>query len=275
MAAQPTPTPRRRPRPTYRTVHVRRVEQLSPHMMSVIFGGDELAGFSPKGPAEHIKVFFPEPGQQRPVMPVWGPDGPQMPPGVQRPTSRTYTPRQWNPEANELDVHILTQSGGIGSQWAKAASPGDTVVIAGPGRPFVPNSEATSLLIAGDESALPAIGTILESLAPSMHAHVYVEVLNEAEEQTLTSEAHVAVHWLHREQAGLKIPGLLLERTLLSVQLPEDLGGVWVACEAGIMRNIRKYLLYERHIARELLVTRGYWKAGEANHPDHDMGEDV
>jgi hypothetical protein len=27
-------------------------------------------------------------------------------------------------------------------------------------------------------------------------------------------------------------------------------------------------------IAASHLVTRGYWRSGEANHPDHDYGED-
>lgn len=274
MAAQTVP-PRRRRRPTYRTVHVRSVEQVSPGMVSITLGSSELAGFATKGPAEHIKIFFPKPGQERPVMPDWGPHGPVMPPGVPFPTSRTYTPRRWNPETNELEVHIATQSGGVGAQWASSAVVGDTVVIAGPGRPFVPGDGATSLFLAGDESALPAIGSIVESLSPAMKATVYVEVLNESEEQPLTSAAALHVHWLHREPSGHDIPGQLLERTVLSAELPASLDGVWVACEAGIMRTIRKHLLYDKGLAHEVLVTRGYWKLGEANHPDHDMGEDV
>ena len=47
----------------------------------------------------------------------------------------------------------------------------------------------------------------------------------------------------------------------------------WVACEANAMREIRNVLLNERGIERAQLVTRGYWKAGASDHPDHDMGE--
>jgi hypothetical protein len=41
------------------------------------------------------------------------------------------------------------------------------------------------------------------------------------------------------------------------------------------MRGIRKHLLAERGLAAQSLVTRGYWRAGEANHPDHDYGDDA
>ena len=49
---------------------------------------------------------------------------------------------------------------------------------------------------------------------------------------------------------------------------------VWVACEAAAMRDIRRYFIRERDIPVVQLVTRGYWRAGEQNHPDHDYGED-
>jgi NADPH-dependent ferric siderophore reductase len=50
--------------------------------------------------------------------------------------------------------------------------------------------------------------------------------------------------------------------------------GVWVACEAQSVRRIRRVLLTERNLDPSSLVTRGYWRLGEDNHPDHDYGED-
>ena len=40
------------------------------------------------------------------------------------------------------------------------------------------------------------------------------------------------------------------------------------------MRDIRRYFTRERGIPVAQLVTRGYWRTGEQNHPDHDYGED-
>ena len=41
------------------------------------------------------------------------------------------------------------------------------------------------------------------------------------------------------------------------------------------MRAIRRQLLGERDVALERLVTRGYWKLGESNHPDGDYATDA
>jgi NADPH-dependent ferric siderophore reductase len=49
---------------------------------------------------------------------------------------------------------------------------------------------------------------------------------------------------------------------------------IWVACEAAAMRGIRRHFTSERGLPVSSLVTRGYWRIGEANHPDHDYGED-
>jgi NADPH-dependent ferric siderophore reductase len=50
---------------------------------------------------------------------------------------------------------------------------------------------------------------------------------------------------------------------------------VYVACEAGAMRRIRRHLLTERGMNRDHVVTRGYWKQGATDHPDGDYGQDV
>src|SRR5690606_25869720 len=184
-------------------------------------------------------------------------------------------PRRWNPETCELEVHVMTHSGGPGATWAETAKPGDPVVVAGPGRPYRPFEGAAWHLIAGDESALPAIATILESLAENERALIYIEVSDEREEVPLETKASARVTWLHRHGRTWKVPGELLAQEIRSADLPGGLGAVWIGCEAGQMREIRKHLLYERRFPRKALCTRGYWRLGEANYPDHDMGDDV
>ncbi|MGH2583501.1 MAG: siderophore-interacting protein [Dehalococcoidia bacterium] len=265
--------PRQRPRPTYRTVQVKHVDRVTPHALRVTFTGDELEGFATRGPAEHIRLFFPFPGEERPVMPVWGPNGPEMPPGQQRPVSRVYTPRRWNPTPRELEVEFVLHGDGPGSTWAEQAAPGATVVVAGPGGPYQIHPESRSFLIAGDHAALPAIVTILDVLPAAARADVYVEVEGAAEEQALASRAQVDVTWLHG--AGADPPGRRLEAAIRSAPLPEGSGRIFVACEATIMRDIRRHLLYERGLERGAVYTHGYWKQGEVNHPDHDLGDDI
>jgi NADPH-dependent ferric siderophore reductase len=250
---------------------VSRTEQLSPHSLRVTLHGADLEKFETHGVAEHLKVLFPAAGQEKPVLPVWTDEGPVFAEGVARPVSRTYTPRFWRPQSLELDVDFFVHGDGPGSTWAANVAKGSQVVVTMPGGPLRLDLDARELVIAGDESAIPAIGTILESLPASARAQVLIELEDPADEQALESPAQLELQWLVRG-AG-EASGRRLERAIHEMSLPED-ARVFVACEAGVMRDIRRSLLAERGLPRASFHTHGYWKAGVANHPDHDLGED-
>ena len=120
----PQPQKARRVRQKPRLTEVVRVEPLTPHMVRVVLAGEELEDFTTRGPAEHLKVNFPAPGESNVVLPEWGPDGPIHRDGQQRPLNRTYTPRRWNQNAKELTVDFLLHGEGPGSTWAQQARPG-------------------------------------------------------------------------------------------------------------------------------------------------------
>jgi len=260
-----------------RTVEVRNITQVTPRVTRMTFTGPQLAGFASRAPAEHIKLFLPQPGEREAPHTVPGPDGPIFPPDLPRPISRTYTPRQFRPESLELDVDIVRHGDGPGSVWAARAQPGDTVVIAGPGGGYNRPPNVTPLVIGGDETSLPAISMVLAALPAHARADVFVEVHDRAEEQPLDSPAQVTLTWLHEDTRSGQgaMPGALLEDAIRSATLPNGDGQVWIACEAQAMRRIRAHLLHERGLSPAALYTRGYWQIGEANHPDHDYGEDV
>lgn len=260
-----------RPRPNPRNVQVSRVERLAEHMVRVTVKGEALAGYTPNGPAAHIKVIFPKPGELRPVMPAWGPEGPQ--PGAERPIVRTYTPRRWDAEAQELDIDFFLHGEGPASTWASAAKPGDEIAIIGPGGPYRVE-EAGHYIVGGDGSALSAIGTILEALPASARVDVIAEVDSAADQINLIGPSGLKVTWLHRD-GDSALPGTKLEEAIRALEMPQGGLRVWVGCEAGIMRSIRKHLLFERGLEREAIHTHGYWKAGEADHPDHDVGQEI
>ena len=265
------PAQRRRPPP--RVVEVQGVERITPRMVRITLGGSQLEGFQSKGPAEHFRIYMPDPQSGELVMPVEGPDGLAFPEDTPRPTSRAYTPRHWDEEACKLVVDIALHEHGPGAAWASGVKAGDTAVISGmAGGTYFPDTSAEWYVIGGDEAALPAIGTLLEAMPADMHAHVYAEVQDAAEEQQLSSAAQFAVTWLHRETGAPT--GRLLADTMKAAELPEGNGRVWVSCEANIMRELRKHFVEERGVDRANLRTQGYWKMGDANHPDHDMGDD-
>jgi NADPH-dependent ferric siderophore reductase len=258
--------------PVRRTVPVVRVEQLTPYTRRITFGGPEMAGFGVGGPAEHMKVFFPKPGEERPTLPTWVGRPPE---GVERPLSRTYTPRRWRPDALELDIDFVTHGSGAGSLWAQKAEPGRFAALSTPKSAYAIDPSVSRYIIAGDAAAVPAIGTILETLPASARAEVYIEVDDADEEQRLESAADTGIVWLHRGAGREADSGRLIEETIRSLQLPDDDTRIFVACEASVMRNIRRYLLNERRLDRSRVYTHGYWKLGEVNHPDGDRGQDI
>ena len=261
-------------RPPPRVVEVRRVTQLTPRMVRITFGGQQMNGFQSRGPAEHFRVYLPDSETGELVMPVIGPEGNAFPEDRPRPASRAYTPRRWDPESGELDVDIALHDHGPGAVWAASVKEGDTAVISGhAGGTYFPEENVDWYLIGGDEAALPAVATVLEAMPSSMRAYVLVEVHDADEEQALDSPAEMQVWWLHREQG--ETPGRMLAAAMCEAELPEGEGRVWVSCEANAMREIRRHFVEERGLDRKMLRTQGYWKAGATNHPDHDMGEDV
>jgi NADPH-dependent ferric siderophore reductase len=237
---------------------VKRIEHLTLRMVRVTFTGAELADFGWNGPAAHIKLIF---GRM--------PESPEAP----RPPMRTYTPRRFDREARELDVDFILHGEGPASEWASQVAVGQTLTIAGPGRNYVVDATADWFLLAGDDTAIPAISTILESLPASARATVFLEVVNGDDEVEMPSHPRLNVTWLHRGPDNTRA-GQPLEASLRNFAVPAGSGRVYVACESGAMRRIRAHLLTEKTINREHLTTRGYWKLGAVDHPDGDYGQE-
>jgi NADPH-dependent ferric siderophore reductase len=265
--------PRRRKPP--RPVEVTSVTRIAPRLVSVEVTGESLDGFEITAPTAHVKVLLPPDGQEL-VLPEQGPDGPVYRDDLPRPVMRTYTPRRFDPATRTLEIQFVLHGVGPASEWAEKAAPGDKIAVAGPGGRFALDETVPHWWLAADESAIPALGTLLEALPASASADVHIEVADPDDELNLgviagDIAAKTTVTWHHRRSPDAF--GAELADAARAADLPAD-ARVWVACEAAAMRGIRRYFTRERGLPVGSLVTRGYWRLGEANHPDHDYGED-
>lgn len=251
-------------------VEVVAVSRVTPRLVSVHVRRADRNRFGEAAPTSHIKVFLAAPGQEAPTLPTMTPEGQVWPEDAPRPIVRTYTPRSFDAEAGTLEIQFVLHGEGPASEWAQRAKIGDKLAVGGPGGRFAPNLAARHWWIAGDESALPAVATLLDALPPSATAQVHLEVAGPEDELPLQSAAHATIAWHHRRSPDAW--GAELFDAAASAAISEGTQ-VWVACEASAVRRIRRDLL-DRHVPASLLVTRGYWRRGEANHPDHDYGED-
>ena len=146
----------RREPPRLRRVAVRHVRTLTPRMARVTFSGPDLEGLRVTQPASSIRVLLPGPGVPELVLPSWNGNEFLLPDGT-RPSIRTFTPRRLDVDALELDVDIVIHDGGLAARWVGSAEPGDPVAISGPGRGYDIDRAATAFVLAGDETAIPAI----------------------------------------------------------------------------------------------------------------------
>jgi NADPH-dependent ferric siderophore reductase len=143
--------------------------------------------------------------------------------------------------------------------------------VAGPGGRMPLTLGQGRFIVGGDESAIPAVATLLAALPPSASTEVYLEVDEASDEIELPSDVPTSVTWLHRD-AGTY--GQALYDAVVDADV-SGAAGVWVACEAQAVRRIRSTLLTDGLVDPGTLVTRGYWRLGQENHPDHDYGEDA
>ncbi len=263
-----------RPRPRLRTVEVKKVDRANPRLVRVTVTGPDPEAFGPPGPGQHIKVFFPPEGEDMPLLPVMGAEGPQFPSDVPRPVSRTYTPRRWRPESSELDIEIVLHEDGLGSNWARRAREGNVLVMAGPGGRFRLNTEADWYVLAADLAGVPAMSEIIETLPASKKIFAVAEVADASDERTYNTGASLDIRWLHTLGATSNgIPPLAA--ALRELPLPKDgKGRAWVGCESSTMRSLRSILLEDAGMSKDVIHTQGYWKVGVVNHPDHDYADD-
>ena len=267
-AATPGGGPRRRKPP--RRAEVVSVSAITPRLLSVLVTGDDLGGFADAAPTSHLKVFLPADGQDEPSLPAQAPDGTVVSPDGPPPVVRTYTPRRYDPATQTLEIQFLLHGTGPASDWAQRAKPGDKLAVAGPGGRFSLEPMTDSWWLAADESAIPAVGTLLEALPETAAADVHIEVDGPDDEIEFTAPAKATITWHYRRPDAF---GAELIAAAHAASIPEG-ARVWVACEAAAMRDIRRYFLTSRLLPPASLVTRGYWRTGEQNHPDHDYGED-
>ncbi|PWI42758.1 siderophore-interacting protein [Streptomyces sp. ICBB 8177] len=267
MAVSATATPLRAAFRLF-PVRVERTRRLTPHMVRVTFAGPSLDGFHNGGYDQRGKVLLPRPGQREPVTPPdadtlgWYEAWKRMP-AEDRPVMRTYTIRAQRAEQAEVDIDFaLHGTLGPASRWAAECAPGDRVLLCGPARPgaggvdFQPPAGTGQVLLAGDETALPAVAAILDALPASLPVRVFVEVAGPREEQPLSRAADV--RWLHRHHGS---PGLL--EAVRGAELPLDAQPyAWLAGEASAIRELRRHLVGERGLDKRSVCFKGYWRAG-------------
>jgi NADPH-dependent ferric siderophore reductase len=239
------------------------VTQVTPSVRRVLLSGTEAA-VAAAGPT--VNVLVPRVADLAPRWPHVARDGRIVwPDGAHGVSLRSYTARRQDPAAGEVEMDFVLHGDGPAAAWAGAAEAGALLGVAGGGA--LGDRPAGWLLLAGDETAVPAMSRILASAPATTAGIALVEVAGPQEEQPLPGPPGVTVRWLHR---GDRAPG---ESTLLADAVADlDRPGgddvfAWVAAESAAVRTVRADLRGRWGLGRAQHHAIGYWRRGRAMSP--------
>jgi NADPH-dependent ferric siderophore reductase len=243
------------------------VTDITPLMRRISLSGD-LEGFASPGHADHIKAFFPPPGTE-PVIPVLGPNGAEFPDGTPRPEMRDYTPRFFDKAANRLDIDFVLHGDGPASSWAAQARIGQKLLIGGPRGSMIVPTDFDWYLLAGDETALPALARRIEELPEGARALAVIEVDSPAEEQAIATKADLSLTYVHRNGRPAGTTDLILD-AVRTLPFPTGEAYAYIAGESTMSKKLRQHLSDERRWNPEWIKAAGYWLLGVADaHEPH------
>lgn len=249
-----------KPHEEYYRAEVIDVRRLTPNMMRIRFGGDDLRRFTSSGFGdERICVFFPLPGQRHTPEPVFVDARLDLSDSAGRPQSRSYTVRRWDADAAELEIDFVVHDGGVAAAWATNARIGDEVGLSASDGWYAPPEGTQWQLLLADMTALPALGRIVEELPAGARAHVIVELIAPDDAQTFDTAGDVTYEWIHGTGHG-HAPSALLD-TLKAYAFPDSPGYIWLAAEATISREVRKHVRRELGWPIDRFEIIGYWRA--------------
>ncbi|HDS9357585.1 TPA: siderophore-interacting protein [Enterobacter chengduensis] len=290
---------------SYRLFNVQLVRktEVSPSLLSLVFGGPEVAEMKSDSPDQRIKMLFPSEDGTPPSLSA----GSQWYQAVQemekakRPVVRTYTLRHVDSARREVTVEFVRHGlEGPASAWAINAAPGDAIQIVAPnaayqadsgGYEWTPPAGLRSALIIADETALPAARGILERLSCQdnpPHVRAFFEVPEEGDCVDLTAFDFADITWLARSRTGSAHGECLLEAVRATSftsqrhrheQVREESEGEllwdkastrstdfygWVAGESTVVKLLRRYLVGEQGLPHDAINFMAYWAKGRA-----------
>ncbi len=286
-------------------VRVTEVRDLSPTFARITVSGPRLDRVKPTGRDQRIKIFLPLPDVGVTTVPTgedWYAAWRGLPDEHRNPM-RTYTVRAVRPSERELDLDVVRHGpSGPAGAWIERARPGDELVVCAPnlsyegdagGIDFDPPRGVRRVLLAGDETAVPAIASILETLPDDVGGHVVVEVPCVEDLEVIPTHAGVerwvvvrgAVRGAALVDAVREVaPGLVavtrpvadlddvdVDADLLWEVPRDDASSVrtaeayaWLAGEAAVIKSLRRYLVSELGWDRTAVAFMGYWRDGRA-----------
>jgi NADPH-dependent ferric siderophore reductase len=254
------------------TLKVVRREELTSHMFRVVLGGSGFGTFTPsKFTDSYVKLVFvgDDVDMASLPQPLTLDSFADLPPAEQ-PVVRTLTVRRADPAAREIAIDVVVHGEhGAAGLWAATAEPGQPVYLMGPSGAYAPDPAADWHLLAGDETALPAISVALEALPANAIGQAFIEIAGPEDEIPLTAPQGVRIDWIYRggradligeDRAGDFAP--LIEAVKSAPWLPGQVHAFVHGEAQAVMHNLRPYIRKDREVDAKWASISGYWRRG-------------
>jgi len=247
--------------PNFRMATVAAVTEVTPHLRRVTLAGEDFERFM-TDEALHVKFIVPLRKGEAVTSPSIGPDGLVVwsKDGKDTSVRRTYTVRRYDRRAGAIDVDVvLHDDPGPGARWALDASPGDEIGVTGPGGGGVPRAD--QILLAGDETALPAISRILETAPPAVRGTAIIEIGGEDDQQSHIRPDGVELIWLRRDRGDPSLADMVESTPFANGSTSRFL---WAGCEFDDFKRIRAHARKTLGLTKAEHLVVAYWRRGSA-----------
>ncbi len=255
------------------TAEVARAERISPNFARLTLSGEDLRGWRHLGFDQWFRLAIPVAGDATRFdrlsdrFDMRGYLRYLSLPKATRPAIRNYTVRDFRAETGELDIDFVTHGSGdpahagVAGPWAASLPVGAPVALIDQGCGYRPVEGVDRVVLAGDESAMPAVLGILRDLPRDAVGDAIIEVPDDADRQTHEAPDGVRVHWITRSDSPAARPGDAALAALRALPVWDGPVSAFVAGEQRLAAGGRRHLIAERGVAKTAVDFCGYWRS--------------
>jgi NADPH-dependent ferric siderophore reductase len=217
-------------------------KQLTPHLQRIVLGSEDFTDLTSDHIGSYVKVLIPKNG----VADF----------NLKTACMRSYTIQNVNKSNGAITLDfVINMHQGPATNWAKAAKVGDELAIAGPGPKKLENYQHSHYVLLGDLTSVNAIKGYVQQLPINAKIDAFIHTPNKADIISLDSTRQV--NWLITTT-----PEIEMANALSTLQQYEQPPIIFMALEAGLVRELKTLLTSKLAVPRTNIVSSGYWKKG-------------
>ena len=157
-----------------------------------------------------------------------------------------------------MTIDFVLHGDGRATEWARTARAGDVIWTTPISGGYDVPSELDHLVLVGDDTAIPAIGTVLEAIPPETRTTVIIEIVDEDDERDPSDSVSCDPIWLHRGTDVNDVGDQALN-LVRSIAVPPS-AYWWLAGEREAIRSVRDLLVHDRSVPQDRISTAAYWR---------------